>query len=57
MQIPNRIDPKSGDQMPQVAHLMVLYRACVKRKHPWSQEMARRYEQELRQLGVSLGLN
>ena len=39
----------------QVAHLMALYRSCARRKHPWSREMAKRYEQELRQLGVATG--
>jgi hypothetical protein len=34
----------------QVANLVALYQACAKRKHPCSQEMARGYEQELRQL-------
>jgi hypothetical protein len=34
----------------KVANLIVLYRACMKSKHPHSLEMARRYEQELRQL-------
>jgi hypothetical protein len=38
-----------------VANLMALYRSCARRKHPWSQEMAKRYEQELRQLGVATG--
>jgi hypothetical protein len=45
---------KDADQSPHVANLMVLYRSCVKQKHPWAQEMAKRYEQELRQLRVPL---
>ena len=41
---------KDGVQARKVANLIVLYRACMKSKHPHSLEMARRYEQELRQL-------
>lgn len=47
---------KNGDQSQQIANLTVLYRSCVKRKHPSSQEMARRYAQELRQLTGGQGL-
>jgi hypothetical protein len=39
----------------QIANLIVLYRSCVKSRHPHSREMARRYEQELRQLGADPG--
>jgi hypothetical protein len=41
---------KGGDQSQQIANLQFLYRSCAKSKHPSSQEMARRYAQELRQL-------
>ena len=47
---------KDGDQNQQIANLMFLYRSCAKRKHPSSQEMARRYAQELRQLTGGQGL-
>ena len=39
----------------QIANLIFLYRSCVKSRHPHSREMARRYEQELRQLGADPG--
>jgi hypothetical protein len=47
---------KKGDQSQQIANLMFLYRSCAKSKHPSSQEMARRYAQELRQLTGGQGL-
>jgi hypothetical protein len=42
----------------QAANLLALYRSCLNRKHPVAQEMARRYEQELREIvGASGGGN
>ncbi len=47
---------KKGDQSQPIANLMLFYRSCAKSKHPSSQEMARRYAQELRQLTGGQGL-
>jgi hypothetical protein len=47
---------KNGDHSQQIANLKFLYRSCAKSKHPSSQEMARRYAQELRQLTGGQGL-
>jgi hypothetical protein len=41
---------KQGVESRQTADLVRMYRSCLKSRHPGSQEMARRYEQELRQL-------
>jgi hypothetical protein len=41
---------KAGVLPRQAADILALYRSCVRNRHPGSQEMARRYEQELRQL-------
>jgi hypothetical protein len=41
---------KDDDQARLVAHLTELYKASARSKHPHAREMARRYEQELRQL-------
>jgi hypothetical protein len=41
---------KDEVQARQAANLLALYRSCIKRKHPVAQEMARRYELELREI-------
>jgi hypothetical protein len=49
---------KDHNQAQLVAHLTELYKATSRSKHPHAREMARRYEQELRQLagGSSLAV-